>query len=78
MKTIYQKISLILFLGFLCQMFLFGIFYKHVVTNRIITEINYQENKRQIIIDDIIDQIQKNIKKPDKCKKIIQEYSKKI
>jgi signal transduction histidine kinase len=77
MKTIYQKIAMLLFLGFFAQIILFGIFYKHVVTDKVITEVNYQENKRQSIMEQVIDKIQNTINKPKRITNMLHNYSKK-
>ena len=71
MKTIYQKIALVLALGFFAQIISFAVFYRHVVTNRVISEINYQENKRQSIMQEAIDNVQKSHKKPDRLEKVM-------
>ena len=77
MKTIYQKIALVLALGFFAQIISFGIFYKHVIANRVLSEINYQENKRQSIMQDAIDTVQKFHKKSDRLEKAMTQISKK-
>ncbi|EET87669.1 hypothetical protein CcarbDRAFT_1847 [Clostridium carboxidivorans P7] len=63
MKNIYQKIALLLAFGFFVQLISFAIFYRQVVINRVITEINYQENRRQSILQKAIDDVQKYRKK---------------
>ncbi|WPC44259.1 HAMP domain-containing sensor histidine kinase [Clostridium sp. JS66] len=77
MKNIYQKIALLLAFGFFIQLISFAIFYRQVVINRVITEINYQENRRQSILQKAIDDVQKYRKKTDKLEKVMDEASKK-
>lgn len=77
MKTIYQKIALVLGLGFLVQIISFAVFYRHTVTNSVISEINYQENKRQSIMQQAIDNVKKSHKKPDRLEKVMEQTSKK-
>lgn len=77
MKTIYQKIALVLGLGFLIQIISFALFYRHIVADRVISEINYQENKRQSIMQQAIDSVQKSHKKPDKLEKVMEQISQK-
>lgn len=77
MKNIYQKIALLLALGFFVQLISFAIFYRQVVINRAIAEINYQENRRQSVLQKAIDDVQKYRKKTDKLEKVMDEASKK-
>ncbi|MCH5138244.1 HAMP domain-containing histidine kinase [Clostridiaceae bacterium UIB06] len=77
MKNIYQKIALLLAFGFFVQLISFAIFYRHVVTNRVISEINYQENKRQVVLQEAIDSVQKYHKKTSKLEKAMDEISQK-
>lgn len=76
MKAIYQKIALVLGLGFLIQIICFALFYRHVIANRIISEINYQENKRQSIMQQAIDNVQKFHTKSDRLQKAMEQVSK--
>ncbi|WML33094.1 HAMP domain-containing sensor histidine kinase [Clostridium sp. OS1-26] len=77
MKTLYQKIGVVLTLGFILQIISFGVFYKHVVTNRVISEINYQEKKRQTVMQEAIADVQKVHKRQDKLEKSVEDISKK-
>lgn len=50
MKSIYEKITLILLIGFIIQILLIGIFYKQFFLNNVIKEMNNQEAYRQDIL----------------------------
>lgn len=50
MKSIYQKITLILIIGFVVQILLIGIFYKQFFLGNVIKEMNNQETYRQDIL----------------------------
>jgi len=77
MKSIYQKITAILLISFIIQIILIGAFYRQVVVKRIIAEINQQENKRQVILQEAIDAVQKYPVKPERAEKTLNTYSKK-
>lgn len=77
MKSIYQKISLILIIGFLVQIILIATFYRQVIVNHIIADINQQENKRQDILQQAMDVVQKYPNKPEGSRLQLEQYSKK-
>jgi signal transduction histidine kinase len=77
MKSIYQKISIILFIGFLIQIILIGTFYRQVIEKHIIADINQQENKRQTILQQAMEVVQKYEDRPEKAKNQLDEYAKK-
>lgn len=77
MKSIYQKITAILLIGFIVQIILIGAFYRQVVVKRIITEINQQENKRQVILQEAVNAVQKYPLRPERAEKTLSTYSKK-
>lgn len=65
MKSIYQKLTLILVAGFIIEILLIGMFYRNVVLKQIVTEINLQENNRQTIMQKAVDVVQKFPNKPE-------------
>lgn len=77
MKSIYKKITLILTLGFMIQISLIAIFYKHFVLNSVINQINKQESYRQEILDDGIKICSKYKKSSEKLSLEMNAFSEK-
>jgi len=77
MKGIYEKITVILVVGFLVQVALIVVFYNQVAVKRIISVINEQENIRQSIMNNASVNIQKFNSKGGRAEKFLAEYSKK-
>lgn len=71
MKSILNRISLILILSFIVQVGAVSLFYRHVVVNRIITEINEQESNRQLILRQVIQELEKVIDQPEKVHAVL-------
>lgn len=77
MKSIYQKITFVLILGFVIQIILVGVFYKQVALKRIITDINDQGTERNAIMQEAVSGVQKFNNKPEKIKTFLDSFSKK-
>lgn len=76
MKSIYQKLTLILVIAFVLQIGLYAVFYNRILVNRVITEINDQETKRQEILQQGIKIAQRYPNKPEKTQTALDKYSK--
>lgn len=76
MKSIYQKLIFILVIAFVFQIGLYAIFYNRILVNRVISEINNQEAKRQEILQQGIKIAQKYPNKPEKTQAALDKYSK--
>ena len=77
MKSIYHRITIVLFLGFIIQIVLVGTFYRQVLVRHVISEINQQENKRQSILQEAMGLTQKYQTRADKLGTALEECSKK-
>jgi signal transduction histidine kinase len=77
MKSIYQKLTLILVIAFILQIGLYTVFYNRVLVNRTISEINNQEAKRQEILQQGITIAQKYPNRPLRTQTALDQYSKK-
>lgn len=77
MKSIYQKLTLILVIAFILQIGLYTVFYNRILANRIISEINNQEAKRQEILQQGITIAQRYTNRPAATQKRLDQYSKK-
>ena len=77
MKSIYEKITLILIIGFVLQIALFGVFYKHVVVNHVIAEINQQEEMRHEILQQVSVVVQKNMYNSNGVQQVLDSFAKK-
>lgn len=75
MKSIYQRIGLILVIGLIIQIVLIGVFYQQLIVKKIITEINSQEERRQYVLQEAIQSVQKYGKNIDKLKKNLNQVS---
>lgn len=76
MKSIYQKLIFILVIAFVLQIGLYAVFYNRILVNRVISEINDQETKRQEILQQGIKIAQKYPNKPGKTQVALDKYSK--
>lgn len=77
MKSIYQKLILILVMAFVLQIALYTVFYNRVIVKRIVAEINDQETKRQEILQQGLAIAQKYSTRPEKTQKSLEQYAKK-
>lgn len=77
MKSIYQKLTFILVIAFVFQIGLYAVFYNRILVNRVISEINDQETKRQEILQQGIKIAQRYPNKPEKTQAALDKYSKK-
>lgn len=77
MKSIYEKITVVLVLGFLIQVALLLVFYNQVAVKRIISVINEQENIRQTIMTEASISMQRLNNRGGRVDMFLADYSKK-
>jgi len=77
MKSIYEKITVVLIIGFLVQVALIMVFYNQVAVKRIISVINEQENIRQTIMRDACMNMQRLNNRGGRIDKFLSDYSEK-
>jgi len=75
MKSIYEKITVVLVLGFIAQIVLILIFYNQVAVKQIISGINEQESKRSIIMQEAVKGMQRANNKGERIDMFLIQYS---
>jgi len=76
MKSIYEKITVVLVLGFIAQIVLILLFYNQVAVKQIISGINEQESKRSLIMQEAVKGMQRVNIKGERIDKFLTQYSK--
>ena len=77
MKSIYEKIIIVLILGFVIQVVLAGVFYRQVALKKVIVEINAQEDKRRSIMEEATIAAQKLSIRAERAEKTLDALSQK-
>lgn len=75
MNSIYKKISLVLIISFILEIFIVGLFYRQVVVSKVLVEINKEGDKRQYLLKEITNKMQKTKNDMAGMEKIIKVYS---
>lgn len=75
MNSIYKKISLVLIASFVAEIFIVGLFYRQVVVSKVLVEINKEGDKRQYLLKEITNKMQKTKNDIAGMEKIIKVYS---
>lgn len=75
MRSIYQKIIVVLVGGFIIQATLVGFFYKQVVIKKLINQVNYQVDRSESVLQEAIQLVQTNLKNKVKLSKAMDKLS---